>query len=110
MKAKSKYSYADALKEYEEWVIDVATKVPRIKCKEQQILMSQYNWETDKIVDAPMTLGDGGDVEEVNDISDFVLREVFLFICMVFTLWLLQHLSINYFKLCLPIKSILLQK
>lgn len=46
-------------------MVDVAPKVPRIKCKEQQVLMSQYNWETDKIVDAPMTLGDGGDVEEV---------------------------------------------
>ena len=65
MKTKNKYSYADALKEYEEWVNNVAPKVPRIKCKEQQISMSQYKWETDKIVNAPMTLGDGGDVEEV---------------------------------------------
>ena len=65
MKTKNKYSYADALKEYEEWVIDVAPNVPRIKCKEQQVLMSQYHWETDKIVNSPMTLGDGGDFEEV---------------------------------------------
>jgi len=64
VKTKNVYSYADALKEYEEWVNNVAPKVPRIKCKEQQIPMSQYKWETDKIVNAPMTLGDGGDVEE----------------------------------------------
>ena len=39
--------------------------MPRIKCREQQVLMSKYHWETDKIKDAKMTLGDGGDIEEV---------------------------------------------
>eukprot|EP00112_Aurelia_sp_Birch-Aquarium-sp1_P010423 Seg2224.2 transcript_id=Seg2224.2/GoldUCD/mRNA.D3Y31 product="Lysine-specific demethylase 8" protein_id=Seg2224.2/GoldUCD/D3Y31 len=63
-KTKRQYSYSDALKEYEEWVLEVAPKVPRIKCREQQVLMSKYHWETDKIKDAAMTLGDGGDIEE----------------------------------------------
>ena len=27
--------------------------------------MSEYSWETDKETDAPTTLGDGGDLEEV---------------------------------------------
>ena len=64
-KGEKAYSFAEALKEYEEWVGEVSDKIPPIRCKEQQVLMSNYHWETDKIENAPTTLGDGGDIEEV---------------------------------------------
>ena len=59
------YSFAEALREYEEWVQNVSSSIPRIKCKEQMVKMSAYHFETDKIENAPQTLGDGGNLEEV---------------------------------------------
>ena len=56
-------------------MLEVAPKVPRIKCREQQVLMSKYHWETDKIKDAKMTLGDGGDIEEVCKTAEIFLLE-----------------------------------
>lgn len=63
---KRKYSYANALAQYEYWVQNVSDERPMITCNEQKMLMSQYQFETDK--DGPngeQTLGDGGDMEEV---------------------------------------------
>ena len=61
-----KHSYANILAEYEEWVQNVSDIQPMITCKEQQVLMSAYQFETDKSPDAEQTLGDGGDLEEVS--------------------------------------------
>lgn len=60
-----KNSYANILAEYEKWVQNVSDERPVIECKEQQVLMSEYQFETDKSPDAEQTLGDGGDLEEV---------------------------------------------
>eukprot|EP00794_Sanderia_malayensis_P009959 gene9959-10979_t len=74
--AKRPYSYSDTLIDYEEWVKEVAPKTPRIACREQQVLMSKYNWETDKYENAPTTLGDGGNEEEnlAEEITDDVSK------------------------------------
>ena len=60
-----KYSYSNILAEYEQWIQNVSNVQPTITCKEQQVLMSQYQFETDKSPDAEQTMGDGGDLEEV---------------------------------------------
>ena len=62
---KVKYSFASVLAEYERWVQNVSDSQEMITCKEQQVLMSEYQFETDKSPDAEQTLGDGGDLEEV---------------------------------------------
>lgn len=62
---EKKYSYANALSEYELWVQNVSDNQPQITCNEQKVLMSEYHFETDKDPDAEQTLGDGGDIEEV---------------------------------------------
>eukprot|EP00111_Clytia_hemisphaerica_P005460 TCONS_00015809-protein len=59
------FSYADALIDYENWVQNVSESIVRIRCQEQDVRMSHYEWETDKDPNAPTTLGDGGDFEEV---------------------------------------------
>jgi hypothetical protein len=64
-KSKVKYSYANILAEYEQWIQNVSDVQAMITCNEQQVLMSQYQFETDKSPDAEQTLGDGGDLEEV---------------------------------------------
>ena len=43
---------------------------PRIECKAQQMFMSDYQFETDKIENAPTTQGDGGHLEEVHELYD----------------------------------------
>ena len=63
-----KYSYSNILAEYEQWIQNVSNVQPTITCKEQQVLMSQYQFETDKSPDAEQTMGDGGDLEEVGTI------------------------------------------
>lgn len=63
---KNKYSYAKALAKYEQWVQNVSSQTPRIKCKSQDSFMSDYRWETDKVENAPITYGDGGNEEEVS--------------------------------------------
>lgn len=65
MKEKEKNSYASILAQYEKWVQNNSESQPVITCKEQQRLMSEYQFETDKTPDADQTLGDGGDLEEV---------------------------------------------
>lgn len=62
---EKKFSYANALAEYELWVQNVSDNRPQITCNEQKVLMSEYQFETDKDPDAEQTLGDGGDMEEV---------------------------------------------
>lgn len=44
---------------------NVSDITPRIECKAQQMFMSDYQFETDKIENAPTTQGDGGHLEEV---------------------------------------------
>jgi len=46
-------------------VQNVSDVTPRIECKAQQMFMSDYQFETDKIENAPKTQGDGGYLEEV---------------------------------------------
>jgi len=46
-------------------VQNVSDTTPRIECKAQQMFMSDYQFETDKIANAPRTQGDGGYLEEV---------------------------------------------
>lgn len=60
-----KYSFANVLSEYELWVQNVSDEQPQITCNEQKVLMSEYQFETDKDPEAEQTLGDGGDMEEV---------------------------------------------
>ncbi|XP_031573173.1 uncharacterized protein LOC116307162 [Actinia tenebrosa] len=67
-----KYSYAKALEDYEQWVQDVSGGIPRIKCKSQESFMKDYHFETDKIPDAPVTRGDGGDLEEAMEAGENV--------------------------------------
>ena len=43
---------------------------PRIECKAQQMFMSDYQFETDKIENAPTTQGDGGHLEEVRELYE----------------------------------------
>ena len=62
---KLKYSYANILAEYEQWVQNVSDSQPMIACKEQQIFMSEYKFESNYGSDTEQTLGDGGDLEEV---------------------------------------------
>ena len=70
VKKKVKHdSYANILADYEEWVQNVSDIQPMITCKEQQMLMSEYQFETDKSPDAEQTLGDGGDLEEVSAVK-----------------------------------------
>ena len=61
-----KYSFGNILAQYELWVQNVSENFPRLECKDQQKLMSEYRFETDKVEDAPKTLGDGGHLEEVS--------------------------------------------
>lgn len=61
-----KYSFGNILAQYELWVQNVSDKTPRIECKAQQMFMSDYLFETDKIANAPHTQGDGGHLEEVS--------------------------------------------
>ena len=60
-----KYSFGGLLAQYEKWVQEVTQNTPRIKCKTQQSFMSEYHFETDHVKNAPTSLGDGGDIEEV---------------------------------------------
>lgn len=60
-----KYSFGNILAQYELWVQNVSDTTPRIECKAQQMFMSDYQFETDKIANAPRTQGDGGYLEEV---------------------------------------------
>ena len=60
-----KYSFGNILAQYELWVQNVSDITPRIECKSQQMFMSDYQFETDKIENAPRTQGDGGHLEEV---------------------------------------------
>ena len=60
-----KYSFGNILAQYELWVQNVSDITPRIECKAQQMFMSNYQFETDKIENAPKTQGDGGYLEEV---------------------------------------------
>lgn len=60
-----KYSFGNILAQYELWVQNVSDITPRIECKAQQMFMSDYQFETDKIPNAPKTQGDGGYLEEV---------------------------------------------
>ena len=62
---KLKYSYANVLAGYEQWVQNVSDNQPMIACKEQQVLMSEYKFESNYGPDDEQTLGDGGDLEEV---------------------------------------------
>ena len=48
---------------------NVSDITPRPECKAQQMFMSDYQFETDKIEDAPKTQGDGGYLEEVWNIA-----------------------------------------
>ena len=64
-----KFSYANILREYERWVQNVSETRPVVECKEQQVFMSEYQFETDKSPDAEQTLGDGGDLEEVGRVK-----------------------------------------
>lgn len=61
---REKYSFGNILAQYEMWVQNVSDSVERLTCKEQQKFMSEYQFETDKVEDAPRTLGDGGHLEE----------------------------------------------
>ena len=49
------------------WVQNVSENVARLECKDQQKFMSEYRFETDKVENAPTTMGDGGHLEEVCD-------------------------------------------
>ena len=49
---------------------NVSDITPRIECKAQQMFMSDYQFETDKIENAPTTQGDGEYLEEVHGLYD----------------------------------------
>ena len=59
-----RYSFGNVLAQYELWVQNVSDITPRIKCKDQQVFMSDYQFESDKM-NVPQTQGDGGYLEEV---------------------------------------------
>lgn len=59
-----KYSFGNVLAQYEMWVQNVSENVARLECKDQQKFMSEYRFETDKVENAPTTMGDGGHLEE----------------------------------------------
>ena len=50
------------------WVQNVSENIARLKCKDQQKFLSEYRLETDKVENAPRTMGDGGHLEEVCDL------------------------------------------
>lgn len=60
---KERYSFGNVLAQYELWVQNVSDITPRIKCKDQQVFMSDYQFESDKM-NVPQTQGDGGYLEE----------------------------------------------
>ncbi|XP_078608121.1 bifunctional peptidase and (3S)-lysyl hydroxylase Jmjd7-like [Branchiostoma floridae x Branchiostoma japonicum] len=46
--SERKYSFGNALAQYETWVNEVAPLAPRLKCESQQARMSDFHFETDK--------------------------------------------------------------
>ena len=58
-----KYSFGNILAQYELWVQNVSDSIPSLECKDQQKFMSDYQFETDKVENAPQTFGDGGYLE-----------------------------------------------
>ena len=64
------HSYSDALIDNEYWVQNVSGNIPTVLCKEQDVPMSLYRFESEAEKDMPSpTLGDGGDLEEVSWLS-----------------------------------------
>lgn len=68
-----KDSFAGILADYERWVQNVSDDQPMITCKEQQVLMSNYDFETDKDPNAKKTMGDDGDLKEVCILETYML-------------------------------------
>lgn len=58
------YSFASALVYYEQWVLNVSDTASRLKCNMQAVRMSDFQWETDRDPDSPVTKEYGYDDEE----------------------------------------------
>ena len=60
----NRYSFASSLVYYEQWVLNVSSTAPRLKCEMQTVRMSQFQWETDRDPDSPQTKEYGYDDEQ----------------------------------------------